>query len=101
MTCGEPEGTQEGGVEEGGQEGVVRGEEVAAGEHGGKACETYGKAAVGAETELGGAKAGVGGEAEEEEDEGFEFGGGGGGREGGRGRAEEEGAEPGEDAIDD
>ena len=43
----------------------------------------------------------MGCQAEEEKGEGFKFAGGGGG--GGRevGRAEEEGAEPGEDAVDD
>jgi len=38
LTCSDTEGAEEVGVEEGGEEGVVRGEEVTAGQHGWQAC---------------------------------------------------------------
>lgn len=88
------DGAQEVGVEEGGQEGGGREEEGGGGEEGGKGRETHGYACVGREAELGRAQPRVRGQGEEEEEAGFEL-------VWGRVKVEEEGRDPGDDAVDD
>ena len=71
LTRDYPEGTEEVGVEERGEERVVVGEQETASKHGRKTCQAYSKAAVRTVTELRWAQASVCGEAEKEESESF------------------------------